>query len=200
MNRFMRAELSLAELILSGVITNGDFQFEVSSGLQRPLLNTAFRFGTRGQRGCTTLLVHSSRGVWWAHFWEVPSFTYLSPVDGPIFYERQFNSDVIQVLENGCIFPQEPGRISGLGCYASDEEGQPGWFKEEYHPRAMIFTPKPAVRHLNKQDPIAYPEQIQRMKDKVRELIPGIDIRVKPYNTEWALQDNPAYAKGKLLF
>lgn len=103
-----------------------------SSSSFHPLGNFPFSVGVAGLYGCTSLVVHSTRGVWLSHFWESPSF-----IDTALTLDEQqlrFQQQVINILGPGDGTDGFPGLSQFMGA------GGP--FGPGTHIQAVIITPR----------------------------------------------------------
>jgi hypothetical protein len=83
----------------------------LSSSKRLEFSDKAFNTGITRQRGCTTVYIFSKKGMWEAHFWEIPAFEKameIQEVDGIFQVTRTqpsdeliFNQAVINFIANG---------------------------------------------------------------------------------------------------
>lgn len=110
-----------------------------SSSFFYPLTNFPFSTGVAGLYGCTSLIVHSTRGVWISHLWEVPTFN--DPTITPAQQQLRFQQQVIDILGPGDGTVDFPGLTQYMGA------GDP--FSPDMHVQAVIITPRNRFNPVN---------------------------------------------------
>ena len=128
-----------------GFVTHGDPESHPSSSQFVPLGKLPFTFGVNGLYGCTSLIVHSTKGVWISHFFEDPSFfspTLSYNVRDPDARQTQqqamFKEQIIDLLGPG----DSSGLFVGLNTYMGTDPTTGGPFSEDASVEAVIITPE----------------------------------------------------------
>ena len=121
----------------------------------------SFTVGVAGLDGCTSLIVHSTKGVWMSHFWEDPSFIDINL--GPVEQQSPFQKQIINILGDGDGTPGFPGLSQFIG------EGKA--FGPETHVQATIITPR--VWWNPEKGVLLYPDQATQIAATVTRLFGG---------------------------
>lgn len=169
------SELKQAKLVPHGRISqNGQIEGSPAA-ISFALAGRQVKVGVVNLYGCTSVIVMSKKGIWMSHFWEVPSFIQPKYTDSSRrtvnykFNQKQFDTDVLSTLNNGCVFDQSPGSVEGLLCHT----GANGWFNEANEPQVVIVTPREKVLNA-RPGVLQYQDQVDQISARLDVIFPYI--------------------------
>ena len=124
---------------------HGDPESHPSSSQFVPLGKSPLTFGVNGLYGCTSLIVHSTKGVWISHFFEDPSFFSLTlnydvrdPDARRTQQQAMFKEQIIDLLGPG----DSSGLFVGLNTFMGADPTTGSPFSEDASVEAVIITPE----------------------------------------------------------
>ncbi|KAM0329417.1 hypothetical protein ACHAQA_004724 [Verticillium albo-atrum] len=168
----------------SGKIVNVPHDEDDYTARYREFLKDPFKLGVKGMCGCTSVIVASKKGVYLSHHWENPSlkgaFEKQQAPPGQPDGEAAFQLDVIQELHDS---------LTCIGFNKNDDKEL----------QVFIYT---KVDTTANPKTIKYGPQIDQIKDKVAERIPGLskgDIKDIMYYTHRSASESTDTADGKVI-
>lgn len=153
----------------------------IPAAMYRTFEKQPFNLGLTGMYGCTSVLLVSTRGVWWSHFWELPSFTSVdslfdSPIefpnnwDIPDFRGRDergtpitFRDDVLDTLRG--VGRSKEFKIVGIAKLLHETE----IFGPGSSPQMAIITPSDLVGgfSLTPTFQLRYPKHVAAIRNEI---------------------------------
>ncbi|KAI2034922.1 hypothetical protein LOZ47_004857 [Ophidiomyces ophidiicola] len=204
LNRFFYHELQAGPKVVKGfwIPPGAPKSHNQPSIVTAPLGNKNFNVGLVNLRGCSSVLVASRAGIWWAHFWETPGFRHETLMSGYQYVESLFKTFVLDVFDGGCEYrmvgPNNvvgTRNVKGIRCFMGPDAEQK-WFDAENAPVAFIFTPE---HHAAAGQPLYGPE-VEKIKDKLRSILGGgLSVTTITHKTTSRLDDDgepPPLAAG----
>ena len=155
----------------TGFVPHGDPESHPSSSQFEPLGKLPFTFGVNGLYGCTSLIVHSTKGVWISHFFEDLSFFSLTlnydvrdPAARRSRQQALFQEQIIDLLGPG----DSSGLFVGLNTFMGADGATGGPFSEDASVEAVIITPE------NENGDRVYEDMAEQIAAEVTRLFGGI--------------------------